>query len=171
MEYLFKISRHYKFILYAILRFKISHNSSICYKKAIIEISRCVSAAFGTSSDDQTASGTSAFAAIGPLLLVALAVCVIAVVAVSIRSLRRPPTKPTDINDNASTTIDVSLLAPPSLALDLDDDNVLDFAEEEEENAEEKEEVKTRRIGNLAQVMKNGRYFRVSFQEQTSLTF
>jgi len=126
-----------------------------------------IAEAFGTSSDEQAASGSSTFAAIGPLLLATLAVCIVAVVAVSVRSLRRPSSKPTDINDNTSTTIDVSLLAPPSLALDLDDDNILNFdEEEEEEDTKEKEEAKARRIGNLAQVMKNGRYFRSPAMEE-----
>jgi len=128
-----------------------------------------VAEAFGATSDGHPPVGSPVFAVVGPLLIATLAICVIAVVAISIRSLRRHPSKPTDINDNSSTTIDVGLLAaPPSLALDLDDDNVLDFDEdeEEEEDAQEKEEAKVRRIGNLAQVVKNSRYFRSSAMEE-----
>ncbi|XP_800015.3 uncharacterized protein LOC578796 [Strongylocentrotus purpuratus] len=125
-----------------------------------------IAEAFGKSSNNQDSSDSRGVAVAAPALLIALAVSIMAVAALSIRALRRnQPAEITIHLGSASTTVDVDALGPPSLALDLDDDNVLDF-EEEEEDEEAKEEAKTRRLGNLAQVMKSGRFFRANGMEE-----
>nr|XP_054769340.1 uncharacterized protein LOC129277153 [Lytechinus pictus]XP_054769343.1 uncharacterized protein LOC129277155 [Lytechinus pictus] len=125
--------------------------------------------AFGESSKNQETVDSGPLAVIAPALLIALAVSIMAVAALSIRALRRQ--EPSEISIHlgkaAFTAVDVNALGPPSLALDLDDDNILEFDDEEEEEDEAtKEEVKTRRLGNLAQVMKSGRFFRGNGMEE-----
>ncbi|XP_072176533.1 uncharacterized protein [Diadema setosum] len=118
-----------------------------------------IAEAFGASADGQS----GVVAAIAPVFLIAMAGCIIAVAAFSIHTLRQRSmmSRPSNEDKTSSTTVDIGALSPPSLTLNLDDDNILDL-EDEEDDEEEDEESKTRRIVNLAQVMKSARYFRQS---------